>query len=115
MPRHGTLRACFWAIHRLLPSRTSCRSYYTTERTRQQTGVLLPLIAGIIFVRDHHPRHNAEARRDALAGGGVGIAVNAVITAVFWLVWQAVSEGEARLKRNGSGETPPAASCNEGV
>ncbi len=41
---------------------------YTTERTRSQTGVLLPLVAGVIFVAVIIPSHHAEAGRSAVAG-----------------------------------------------
>ncbi len=65
---------------------------YTTERTRQQTGVLLPLIAGIIFVAIIIPATMPKPGVTLWQAAASGVAVNAVITAVFWLVWQAVSK-----------------------
>lgn len=64
---------------------------YTTERTRHQTGVLLPLVAGVIFVAVIIPTTMPKPGVSLWQATALGIAVNAVIVAVFWLVWQAVS------------------------
>lgn len=65
---------------------------YTTERTRQQTGVLLPLIAGIVFVAVIIPATMPVAGVPQMTATVSGIAVNAVITGLFWLAWQAISK-----------------------
>ncbi len=65
---------------------------YTTERTRAQTGVLLPLVAGIVFVAVIIPTTMPRPDVSLLQAVMVGIGVNAVITAVFWLAWQAMSK-----------------------
>jgi hypothetical protein len=64
---------------------------YTTERTRQQTGVLLPLVAGIVFVAIIIPTTMPKPGVTLWQAAGVGLAVNAVIVAVLWLAWQAFS------------------------
>lgn len=64
---------------------------YTTERTRQQTGVLLPLVAGIIFVAIIIPSTMPRAGVPLWQAAAAGIAVNTVIVAVFWFAWQAFS------------------------
>ena len=68
---------------------------YTTERTRQQTGVLLPLIAGIVFVAVIIPSTMPKAGVSLWQAVGTGIAVNAVIVAVLWLGWQAISRAKS--------------------
>lgn len=65
---------------------------YTTERTRAQTGVLLPLVAGIVFVAVIIPTTMPRPGVSLMQAVMVGIGVNAVITAVFWLAWQAMSK-----------------------
>ena len=65
---------------------------YTTERTRQQTGVVLPLIAGIIFVAVIIPATMPRPEVPLWLAAATGIGVNAVITAVFWLAWQAATK-----------------------
>jgi hypothetical protein len=62
---------------------------YTTERTRLQTGVILPLIAGILFVAVIIPSTMPRGDVPLWLAIATGIGVNAVIVAVFWLAWQA--------------------------
>lgn len=69
---------------------------YTTERTRAQTGVMVPLLAGIVFVAIIIPATMPKPGVDMWVAAGTGLAVNAVITAVFWLAWQ----GFSRAKRS---------------
>jgi hypothetical protein len=64
---------------------------YTTERTRQQTGVLLPLVAGVVFVAVIIPATMPRSDVSLLQATVTGLFVNAVIVAVFWLAWQAYS------------------------
>jgi hypothetical protein len=64
---------------------------YTTERTRLQTGVLLPLVAGVIFVAIIIPATMPKPGVSLWTAAAAGLFVNAVITAVFWLGWQAFS------------------------
>ena len=64
---------------------------YTTERTRQQTGVLVPLLAGIVFIAIIIPATMPRPEVSLWQAATTGIAVNAVLTAVFWLAWQAYS------------------------
>ena len=68
---------------------------YTTERTRAQTGVLLPLLAGIVFVAIIIPATMPKPGQDMWVAAATGIAVNAVITAVFWLAWQGISRARS--------------------
>ena len=64
---------------------------YTTERTRAQTGVLVPLIAGVVFVAVIIPATMPKAGVSLWQAAATGVVVNAVIVAVFWLAWQTVS------------------------
>lgn len=67
---------------------------YTTERTRQQTGVLLPLLAGIVFVAVIIPATMPVAGVPQMTATATGLAVNAVIVGLFWLAWQAISKSK---------------------
>jgi hypothetical protein len=64
---------------------------YTTERTRHQTGVLIPLIAGVIFVAIIIPSTMPVAGVPLWQAVTSGLVVNAVIVSVFWFAWQAYS------------------------
>jgi uncharacterized membrane protein len=67
---------------------------YTTQRTRQQTGVLLPLLAGIVFVAVIIPATMPISGVPQLTATASGIAVNAVIVGLFWLAWQSISKAK---------------------
>jgi hypothetical protein len=67
---------------------------YTTQRTRQQTGVLLPLVAGIVFVAVIIPATMPVSGVPQLTATASGIAVNAVIVGLFWLAWQSFSKSK---------------------
>ena len=67
---------------------------YTTERTRQQTGVLLPLIAGVVFVAVIIPATMPRSDVPLLQATITGLFVNAVIVAVFGLAWQGISKAK---------------------
>jgi hypothetical protein len=60
---------------------------YTTERTRAQTGILLPLVAGILFVAVTIPNTMPVAGVDMVSAVATGIVSNAVIVAVLWFAW----------------------------
>lgn len=60
---------------------------YTTERTRAQTGILLPLLAGIVFVAVIIPSTVTRSNVDILSAVGVGLLANTIIVAVFWFAW----------------------------
>lgn len=64
---------------------------YTTERTRQQTGVLLPLVAGVVFVAVIIPATMPQGDVSLWQATITGLFVNAVIVAVFWLAFEAYS------------------------
>ncbi len=57
---------------------------FTTERTRAQTGILLPLVAGIVFVAVIIPSTITTSNVDIASAVGVGLVSNAVIVAVLW-------------------------------
>jgi hypothetical protein len=63
---------------------------YTIERTRQQTGVIVPLLAGIVFIAvilaTAMPVMNVPVWQSIASG----IAANAAITAVLWLIWSVI-------------------------
>jgi hypothetical protein len=60
---------------------------YTTVRTRGQTGILLPLVAGIVFVAVIIPTTITKSNVDIASAVGVGLVTNAVIVAVLWFAW----------------------------
>ncbi len=60
---------------------------YTTERTRGQTGIALPLLAGILFVAVMIPTTISKPGVDYASAVGVGLVANAAIVAVMWLAW----------------------------
>ncbi len=60
---------------------------YTTERTRGQTGIALPLLAGIVFVAVIIPTTITKSSVDIASAVGVGIVANAAIVAVMWFAW----------------------------
>jgi len=64
---------------------------YTTDRTRHQTGVLLPLVAGVIFVAIIIPTTMPRPGVGLWQAAGTGLLVNAVVTALFWFAWQAIA------------------------
>lgn len=65
---------------------------YTAWRTRPQTGVLLPLLAGIVFVAVLIPSTMPVSGVPQWLAMATGLGVNAVIVAVFWLAWQAIAK-----------------------
>jgi fucose permease len=67
---------------------------YTTERTRQQTGVLLPLVAGVVFVAVIIPATMPRSDVSLWQATITGLFVNAVIVAVFWAAWQVFSKAK---------------------
>ncbi len=70
---------------------------YTMYRTRAQTGTVIPLAAGIVFVAAIIPMTQGDGAGSQafLTAFGVGLLANAVIVAIVFGVWQAVR----RLRR----------------
>ena len=64
---------------------------YTTDRTRRDTGVLLPLAAGVIFIAVIIPATMPKPDVSLWLATATGLGVNAVLAGLFWLGWQAVS------------------------
>jgi hypothetical protein len=62
---------------------------YTTERTRAQTGILMPLLAGIIFVAVIIPTTITKTSVDMVSAVSVGLVANALIVVVMWFAWSA--------------------------
>ncbi len=60
---------------------------YTTERTRQQTGIWLPLFAGVVFVAVIIPTTITKTNVDIATAVGVGLIANAAIVTVMWFAW----------------------------
>ena len=67
---------------------------YTTERTRPQTGVVLPLIAGVIFVAIIIPATMPQPGVNIWFAVSTGVFVNAVIVGLMWLGWQAYDKSK---------------------
>jgi len=64
---------------------------YTTVRTRQQTGVLVPLLAGVAFVAFIIPSTMPMPGVSLWLAVATGLFVNTAIVAVYWLAWLAIS------------------------
>lgn len=65
---------------------------YTMENTRQQTGVAVPLIAGIAFVAVILPLTMPVSGVSTTQAIVSGLFANAFITALLWLIWSAVKK-----------------------
>lgn len=65
---------------------------YTTERNRLQTGVWLPLIAGVFFIAFIIPVTMPRPDVSLWLAVSTGIAVNAVIVGVLWMAWQQIAK-----------------------
>jgi hypothetical protein len=63
---------------------------YTTERTRLQTGVVLPLVAGSVFIAFIIPATMPAGGVSQWLATATGVIVNLVVVSLFWLAWQAV-------------------------
>lgn len=60
---------------------------YTTENTRAQTGVVIPLVAGIVFVAVILPMTMPVAGVSMTQAIVTGLLANACLTAVIWVIW----------------------------
>lgn len=63
---------------------------YTVERTRSQTGLMIPILAGLIFVAVMIPSTMPVAGVTLWSAIATGLAANTVIFAVLWLIWSIV-------------------------
>jgi chromate transport protein ChrA len=69
----------------------------TTLRTRAQTGVLIPLIAGVVFVAVIIPSTMQPGSEIPLLERiGVGIVANAIILGACWGIWQSIQRGRGK-------------------
>lgn len=60
---------------------------FTMERTKAQTGVVLPLVAGIIFIAAIIPATMPRADVTMLQAIVSGLVANSIITAVLMAAW----------------------------
>jgi MFS superfamily sulfate permease-like transporter len=60
---------------------------YTTENTKAQTGVVIPLLAGIVFVAVILPMTMPVAGVSTTQAIVTGLLANACLTAVIWAIW----------------------------
>jgi hypothetical protein len=60
---------------------------YTTENTRAQTGVIIPLLAGIVFVAVILPMTMPVTGASMTQVVISGLLANVCLTAVIWLIW----------------------------
>ncbi len=63
---------------------------YTAERTRAQTGIIVPLLIGIAFIAIIIATTMPVAGVPALRAIVSGVIANSIVTAVLWLIWSAV-------------------------
>lgn len=63
---------------------------YTIERTRSQTGLLVPIIAGLAFVAVMIPSTMPLAGVSLWSAIATGLVANTVIFAVLWTIWSTV-------------------------
>jgi chromate transport protein ChrA len=69
----------------------------TTIRTQGQTGRIIPLIAGVIFVAVIIPstmQPNSEI--PMIERIGMGILANAIILGACWGIWQSIQRGRGK-------------------
>jgi uncharacterized membrane protein YeaQ/YmgE (transglycosylase-associated protein family) len=59
----------------------------TMERTRAQTGVVLPIVAGIVFIAVIIPATLPRADVPMMQAIISGLVANSIITAVLWTAW----------------------------
>lgn len=67
-----------------------CGLLYTTERTRAQTGTLVPLLAGIVFVAVIIATTMPVTGIPVVQSITSGLVANAIIMSVIWSAWTAV-------------------------
>ncbi len=65
---------------------------YTMQRTRAQSGVIIPLAAGVVFVAVILPTTRGTLGEGSAMVGqlGVGLVANILLLAVVLAVWEAV-------------------------
>ncbi len=61
--------------------------FFTMERTRAQTGVLVPLVGGVVFVAVIIATTSPRAGVETGLAVASGVVANAIIVAVFWVIW----------------------------
>lgn len=69
-----------------------CGLLYTMERTRAHTGVLVPLIGGLVFVAVIIPSTIPVAGVSLPQAIISGVFANALIISVLWSVWTFVKQ-----------------------
>ncbi len=65
---------------------------YTAERTRAQTGIIVPLLIGIAFIAIIIATTMPVAGVPVLQAIVSGVVANSIITAVLWLIWMAIKK-----------------------
>lgn len=65
---------------------------FTMERTRPQTGVVIPLLAGIVFVAFIIPATMPKPGIAMWRAVMSGLVANAAILAVLWAAWSVVKK-----------------------
>ena len=65
---------------------------YTAERTKAQTGILVPLLIGIAFIAIIIATTMPVAGVPVLQSIVSGLVANSIITAVLWLIWMAIKK-----------------------
>lgn len=63
---------------------------YTAERTRAQTGVLVPLLVGIVFIAIIIATTMPVAGVPMLQAIVSGVVADAIIVGVLWAIWSVV-------------------------
>lgn len=64
---------------------------YTARNTAAQVGQLLPVLFGIVFVAVLIPMTLGNAAGDRTTAIAVGVLSNAIIVAIVWAIWEAVT------------------------
>lgn len=64
--------------------------FFTMERTRAQTGVLVPLVGGVVFVAVIIATTMPRAGVETWVAVATGVVANAVIVGVMWGIWSVV-------------------------
>jgi hypothetical protein len=70
--------------------------FFTIQNTKAQTGYVIPIIAGLVFVAAVIASSMPKPGVDFWTALISGLVANAVIFAVIWLVWMAYSKLSAK-------------------
>jgi hypothetical protein len=69
---------------------------YTARNTAAQAGRLIPVILGIVFVAILIPMTLGSGAPDRTTAIAMGLLSNAIIVAIIWAIWEAVTRASRK-------------------